>query len=239
MALKSKKAYDIVFVLDGTMSTDPVFQVLKDEVVDRATDVHLMHKEVIGHYGVVVYRDPVDNPTDPQDINEYFQLTNSFEAVQDYLAQVNSYGGRDNPEDWVGGLDLALHKMNWRDGKKCIFWIADENAHGSRFSNEKHDRHNDQAALLIPLIQEVARRHIYFVLVNVQVLGDPGCAKTAAILRDIYQAAGGPGFTVVDFKCQWNLEEWTGAGWAPSALDAFHETLQGTLARERARLLGL
>jgi hypothetical protein len=239
MAVRSRKAYDLVFVLDGTQSTENVFSALKDEIVDRATEIHLLHREIVGHYGVVVYRDPVDNPGDPRDRNEFFQLTHDFEAVQDYLARVESYGGRDNPEDWVGGLRLALDEMHWRDGKKCIFWIADDNAHGSRFSLERRDRHDDQAALLPPMIERAAREHIYFVLVNVQVLGDPGCAKTAAQLRDIYQRAGGPSFTIVDFKCEWNVDKWTGAGWAPEAVNAFHETIRGTLSRERVAHMGL
>jgi hypothetical protein len=240
MTRKSKIAYDIVFVLDGTNSIQSVFQVLKEEVVDRAMSLRLMDKEIIGHHGVVIYRDPVDNPGDPKDVHEYLQLTSNFEAVEAYLEHVECYGGRDGPEDWVGGLDLALHKMNWRNVKKCIFWVADENAHGSRFSNERRDRHDDQADLLIRLIQEVARRHIYFALVNVRAFDDdPGCAKTAAILRDIYQAAGGPGFSIVDFKCDWNVDEWTGEGWSPQTLDAFHETIRGTLRREQDALIGL
>jgi hypothetical protein len=229
----SSKMYDLVFVLDATNSNGPVFPVLRDEISDRAHDIHLRFKKVQGRYGVVVYRDPVDSP---EDKNEFFQLNPSSEVLADYLDTVNAYGGRDDPEDWVGALQIALNQMAWREtSKKCIFWVTDANAHGPRFSVETRDRHPEEEAKLPPLIEECARRRIYIVVLNIRKMGDPGCQKTASVCREIYLNAGGPSFTIVDYDCgkpDMDLDNWTGEGWSPDAIRGLEATISATLRRD-------
>jgi uncharacterized protein (DUF58 family) len=231
MARRTKKL-DMVFVLDATNSTDSVFQAMRDQAMDTAFSIHTFSRDVDDQYGIVIYRDPIDNPDDPEDKNEYFQLTSDRETLQEYLDAVVPHGGRDDPEDWVGAFTLALTKMHWRDGKKCLFWITDANAHGSRFSLERADRHEDQAALLPPLVERAAREHIYFVAINVRKGTDPGCEKTLNVLRQIYQSVpNAPQFTVQDFVVDWNRDEWEGDDWPPSVMDAFKDTIAATLRR--------
>jgi hypothetical protein len=232
MTNKSKTPSDFVFVVAGTLSTPFVLQILKEEIVEWAFDVRVFRRDLNLQCGVVIYRDPVDDPNNPEDINEFFQLTSDFESVEHYLADVRRCGGRDSPEDWVGGLSLALNEMNWRDGKKCIFWITDENAHGSRFSLARYDKHDDQAELLPPLIERAAKEQIYFVVMNLRGFCDPGCEKTAGILKEIYLEAGGPSFAIVDFNCSGDSNEWMGGKWGLEVVEAFGETIKRTLKSE-------
>ena len=53
------------------------------------------------------------------------------------------YGG-DVAEDWAGGYDFALNKINWRKGRKFIIHICDAPAHGELFSKDCDDNHKEQ-----------------------------------------------------------------------------------------------
>jgi hypothetical protein len=222
------KPVDLVFVLDATASTESVFESMRDQVADQAFAFHTQNREVLDSYGVVIYRDPVDLPDDR---HEFFQLTDKREAVEEFLAGIKSYGGRDDPEDWAGALDIALHRMNWRDGKKCIFWITDANAHGTKFSGDPRDRHNDQEPILERYIQEMARQRIYFVGINIMKGTDPGCERTLNAIRQIYDRAGGPSFQVETFRPIWDRDKFDGDGWPREVVEAFQETINATMRR--------
>jgi hypothetical protein len=233
MARRTKEV-DLVFVLDATASCDSVFKAMADQVCDTSFSFHSSYREVLDHYGVVAYRDPVDHPGD---VNEFRQLTESLEVVQDFLAKIKCSGGRDDPEDWVGALDMALHRINWRKGKKCIFWISDSNAHGSRFSGLNPDPHEDQGPLLEALVREMAQKRIYFVGINVEKGSDPGCARTFSAMREIYNEAGGVSFKCDEkFKCEWDHDKYNGDDWPQHVLDQFKQTVNQTLVRLKSLL---
>jgi hypothetical protein len=229
MARGRTKEADIVFVLDATSSSDSVFLAVAEQVHDTGFDFHRVFRDVNDCYGVVAYRDPVDLPSDT---HEMLQLTSVLEEVGVWLGKVECYGGRDDPEDWVGALDMALHQINWRNGKKCIFWIADANAHGSRFSGLAADPHEDQGPLLEALVREMAAKRFYFVGMNIKKGKDPGCARTFSAMRDIYNEAGGISFKCdEEFNCTWDREKYDGDDWPRYLLDQFKQTVADTVAR--------
>jgi hypothetical protein len=232
MAKRTKKL-DMVFVLDATNSTQSVFTAMREQAMDTAFQIHTFKREVDDQYGVIIYRDPVDNPGDPEDKNEFIQLTPNREAITDYLAEVKAHGGRDDPEDWAGAFELALNSIRWRDpSKKCLFWITDANAHGSEYSTERRDRHDPEAPRLTRLIQQAAAQRIYFIGINVKKGPDPGCEKTLAKLKSIYEAASvGNLVTIQDFPCNWDHDKYEGDDWPPEVLAAFQETISATLRR--------
>lgn len=63
---------DLVFVLDATKSTQPVFNSMIDQVNNIAIDLQIDYRKADFKYGAVIYRDPVDYreekglPIDPQ-----------------------------------------------------------------------------------------------------------------------------------------------------------------------------
>jgi hypothetical protein len=241
MGTKRIKQLDMVFVLDATNSTQSVFTAMREQAMDTAFQIHTFSREVDDNYGVVIYRDPVDNPRDPEDKNEFMQLTSDREAISDYLGEVKAYGGRDDPEDWVGAFELALHSMQWREkSKKCLFWITDANAHGSEYSIEKADKHNEEAPKLTRLIQEAAAKRVYFVGINVKKGTDPGCEKTLGKLKEIYKTAGVEELVKIqDFECNWDRDQWEGDDWPPSVLEQFQATIAATLRRAAGAVAGV
>ena len=78
------------------------------------------------------YRDKIDYKSDK---DEYFQFTNDMKDLKEKIETIKVYGGGDGPEDWVGGYDIALNKMEWKKEKsiKLIIYIEDAGVHGEEF----------------------------------------------------------------------------------------------------------
>ena len=80
------------------------------------------------NFGAVFYRDPVDCPGER---NHTYSLKSNVESLKSELASERADGGGDGPEDWVGGYDMALDNITWRNGTRLIIHIEDAPAHGS------------------------------------------------------------------------------------------------------------
>jgi hypothetical protein len=204
---------DCVFVLDASASTEHFWRALTDGILDAAFKIHICHRDLLDFYGAVAYRDRVDNP---EDRYQFWQLHERRDALEEWFGTITCSGGGDDPEDWVGALDIALHRLQWRNGGTYIYWSADANAHGRRFTGNPRDPHNDQEAPLEQLVQEMARRKIHFRGFNIRTGRDPGCAQTLAELKRIYEAAGGPSFKVYEVPFVRGDEGYDSLNWPPS-----------------------
>ena len=153
------KEVDIVYLIDGTGSMGSEINAARDYVIKIFEELTTKYKDYNFHFGSVFYRDKIDSKSDK---DEYFLLTDNMTSLKNNISTVQADGGRDIPEDWVGGYEIALNKMNWRKGIKLIIHIADAGAHGEEFS--KGDRHPDQGPLLPPFIQEFVRKNILILL---------------------------------------------------------------------------
>ena len=149
------KEVDIVYLIDATGSMGYEINAAREYVIQIFEELTNKYKDYNFHFGSVFYRDKIDSKNDK---DEYFLLTDDMKNLKNNISSVRAYGGGDGPEDWVGGYEIALNKMNWRKGIKLIIHIADAGAHGEEFS--KGDRHLDQGPLLPPLIQEYVKKNI-------------------------------------------------------------------------------
>ena len=149
------KEVDIVYLIDATGSMNYEINAAKENVIQVLNQLKKNYEDYDFQFGTVFYRDKIDVPAEKDD---YFPLTKDMHDLKNKISKIKGYGGGDGPEDWVGGYDLALNKMGWRDGIKLIIHIADAGAHGTEFS--KGDRHPDQGKLLPPLIERCAKENI-------------------------------------------------------------------------------
>jgi hypothetical protein len=92
-------------------------------------------KRIRNRVGFCVYRDY----TEASDRLQIFNFTDSHELFKSSLLNVLTKGGREEPEDVLGGLNAAMTKMTWRDGIRVIFHIGDAPPHGRLFSNLRDD----------------------------------------------------------------------------------------------------
>ena len=156
--LKNKsKEVDIVYLIDATGSMDQEIEAANNNVIGILKNLKEKFKEKNFNFkfGAIFYRDKVDSIGDKDD---YFPLTDDMEHLKKNISTIEAYGGGDGPEDWVGGYDLALNKIKWRNGSKLIIHIADAGAHGVEFS--EGDIHPDEGSKLIPLIQKCVEKGI-------------------------------------------------------------------------------
>ena len=155
--LISNKDVDIVYLIDATGSMGREIRAAKDNVIKIFEKLTESNKGYNFRFGSVFYRDKIDSPSDK---DEYFQFTDNMKDLQEKIGKVVATGGGDLPEDWVGGYEIALNDMKWREnGIKLIIHIADAGAHGIRFT-KRDDKHDEEAKKLPPKIEECVRRNI-------------------------------------------------------------------------------
>ena len=152
----SSKNVDIVYLIDATGSMGHEIFAAKENVTEIFKKLTESNKGYNFHFGAVFYRDKIDSPSDK---NEYFEFTDNMEDLKEKIGTVKAKGGGDEAEDWVGGYEIALNDMKWREnGIKLIIHIADAGAHGKKFTNG--DDHDDQEELLPPKIEECVKRNM-------------------------------------------------------------------------------
>ena len=78
--------------------------------------------------------------------------------LQNNIGKIEAYGGKDIPEDWVGGYSIVLKDMKWKNGIKLVIHIADAGAHGKEYS--KNDNYPDEGPKITSLIKECVEQKI-------------------------------------------------------------------------------
>ena len=71
-------------------------------------------------------------------------MTKDLKKIQNFCDNWEVQGGGDAPEDWAGGYEIALYKINWRNGIRIIVHICDSPAHGAKFSKYCDDNHKEE-----------------------------------------------------------------------------------------------
>ena len=170
-----------------------------------------------------------DNVKYPEDINVAIDLVPDTEKLISELEKVECKAGNDEPEDWVGALDIALNDISWRnESKKIIVWIADANAHGRKYCGTNN--HQEEKSKLEPLIKQMAQSNIYFIGINVR-KGDDGCRRTLEEIKKIYLRNRGKNFNIQDVE--YSVDPDAEPDEIPlDFMDDFEKTLAQTIRRE-------
>jgi hypothetical protein len=187
MSESQQKVMDVVFLIDATGSMSATIKAAHDKAAEIAISLRVNNPEVNFKFGSVCYRDPIDSPTD---IHQIHQLDTEIDTLVTFFSTVQASGGGDGPEDWVGGYNLVLNKMEWRSGPKTIIHIADAPAHGQLYCNSIN--HEEESSKLEPLIEIVAKRGILMSCIDINC----GALNSFKVCQNIYEQAGGCGFTI-------------------------------------------
>src|SRR5262245_64380023 len=117
----AKRAVDVVFAVDTTGSMGGLIEGAKRTVWSIATHIRKTEPNADLRIGLVAYRDIGDDY-----VTRDFALTDNLDAVFAELSGYRAAGGGDTPEDVDAALDVAVHKMAWRDNaKKLVFLVGD------------------------------------------------------------------------------------------------------------------
>ncbi len=112
-----RKGLDVVIVIDGTGS----MQLIIDDVKAKMGQlVHAIHRLVpIARVGMVVFGGKGKKM-------EIQPLTLNPQKLVDFLSNVHAEGGDEWEEDLAGGVNTAIHNMDWKPyAKKVIVLVGD------------------------------------------------------------------------------------------------------------------
>ena len=184
------KSFDVVYLVDGTGSMGNSIEAVKDYCIEIANTLKKKMALYNFKFGAVFYRDPIDSEGD---INEHFDLTDDTTELKNFVSKQKPYGGNDTPEDWVGGYELALDKMSWRDGNRLIIHIADAGAHGTDYTSK--DKYPLEGAKLDKLIQKSASENITIVAFKI----GKGPKKSFSRSQRLYNKFGNKNYHIQEF----------------------------------------
>ena len=138
------KEFDIVFLIDATSSMGPYIEAAKITAENISKSLRQKFPETNFQYGYVFYRDPIDSYND---IHEIINLTDNVNSLPEQISKIKAEGGADIPEDWAGAYKKVNEEINWRNGTKVIFHLADAGAHGNLFT--PYDKYPNEEQKLI------------------------------------------------------------------------------------------
>ncbi|OHT05944.1 hypothetical protein TRFO_26156 [Tritrichomonas foetus] len=185
-----EKLMDVLFIIDATGSMGFTLSAAHDRAASMAAKLKNGHPELDFQFGAICFRDPIDSPNDE---HNFIDLHSDINEIIKFLSSQEPKGGGDEPEDWVGAFDIALKKISWRNGSRLSIIIADAPAHGKIYCG--FENHEDQAPLLGPLVIEFAKRKILISGLSI----NNGANQTFDKIKEIYEGANGPKFTIDDF----------------------------------------
>ena len=105
--------------------------------------------------------------------------------------------GGDVAEDWVSGFRIALDNLNWGNGTKLIFHIADAPAHGKKFNFDKKDDkflddlYNKHGNELLALIKRCSERNIKITGISIDKVG------SFKVFQKEYEKVKGPNYEII------------------------------------------
>ncbi|KAK0721888.1 hypothetical protein B0T26DRAFT_700601 [Lasiosphaeria miniovina] len=132
---KTACSTDLMFLIDTTSSMSPYIEAAKNQVRSIVDDIKVAFlNEADVCVGIVSYKDHGDDPN-----IEFLDFTPDVDKVHVFLSNLKARGGRDLPEDVLGGLQQALN-ASWRHQTRCIIHIADAPPHGTALHDMGSDR---------------------------------------------------------------------------------------------------
>ena len=127
--------------MDSTGSMGEEVKIASNLLIQHSRSLHKNNSEYNFQFGFVYYNDPIDVNTDS---NDYLQLTSDINKVGRFCENWVVQNGGDAAEDWVGGYNLSINEINWRNGKRIIIHVCDAPAHGKKYSKNEYDNHKDK-----------------------------------------------------------------------------------------------
>ena len=182
--------FDIVFLIDATGSMESYIEAAKCTAEDLSKILRQKFPETNFQYGYVFYRDPIDSF---EDIHEIINLTDNVNSLPQKIGKINAKGGGDMPEDWAGAFKKVNEEIEWRNGNKVIFHLADAGAHGKLFT--PYDKYPDEEQKLIKELEICCEK-------KVKIFGfviEEDSRNSFEKCKDIYKNKGGF-YEIYNFK---------------------------------------
>lgn len=189
--------YNVCFIIDNTGSKQKWINIIKNICNNLFIEIVKKYNKYQFSFGYVLYG---DKPSISTDQNFVLDFTKDEKKFKNNLEEIKSQNGLDTAEDWVSGFKIALEELNWGNGTKLIFHIADAPAHGKTFNINKYDdnfleEENDvHGQNLIELIKECSSRNIKVIGVNIDNV------SSFKVFKEKYENFKGPKYEIIDIN---------------------------------------
>ncbi|KAL4510594.1 hypothetical protein ABPG72_004748 [Tetrahymena utriculariae] len=166
LELQDFKAVSVCFLVDATGSMQPYVTQVKNQIKSIIDKIKGNHQQSIEIFlSMVAYRDRNDFQS-----FETLKFTKSVDEFQQFVEQLNFYGGDDQCEDVKIGLQQVI-KLEWKqDNLNLLLWMADSPCHGKEFhlTNANDNYTEDSVEDIKQLLQEISEQQIdlYFYRIN-------------------------------------------------------------------------
>ena len=147
--------FDLIYLVDVSGSMSASLNFVKEYCIDISQKLEKELPQFKFSYGGIFYSDPVDESSET---NIYLNLTTDINEFKNYINNVKLLSGGDGPEDWYGAYDIAVNKIKWRNGIRCIIHITDAGAHGTDYCPE--DKYPEEGQKLDNLIPKCAEMNL-------------------------------------------------------------------------------
>jgi len=187
--------YNVCFIIDNTSSMGSWINVIKDICNNLFKEIVQKFNKYKFYFGCVLYADHISIETDKNYKINFTQDENEFKSK---LEEIEMQNGDDVAEDWVSGFQIALDELNWGNGTKLIFHIADAPHHGKIFNTDKKDDNfldeedDINGKNLIKLIKNCSERNIKITGINI----DKVCSFK--VFKAEYEKVNGPNYEIID-----------------------------------------
>ena len=118
---------DVAFLVDCTKSMDPYINQTKADVEHVVNEIKRVFENDV-KVAFVGYRDHKDGPKRIESL----EFTDDVNKFKDFVSHISASGGKDTPEDVLGGLEAAVN-LGWSSKNRILFHVADAPQHGERF----------------------------------------------------------------------------------------------------------
>ena len=187
--------YNVCFIVDNTGSMGSWINVIKDICKNLFGEIVAKFSKFQFSFGCVFYADKISINTDQNYKINFTKDENEFRAK---LEEIELQGGDDVAENWVSGFRIALDELEWGNGTKLIFHIADAPHHGKIFNIDKKDDNfldeedDINGKNLIKLIERCSERNIKITGINID--------KVASfnVFKREYEKVNGPNYEIID-----------------------------------------
>ena len=186
--------YNICFIIDNTGSMGSWINIIKEICHNLFVEVTKKFSEYDFYFGCVLY---ADKPSLSTDENFIISFTKDEQEFYSKLQGYELQNGDDVAEDWVSGFRIALDNLNWGNGTKLIFHIADAPAHGKffnigkkddQFLDDINDKHGNE---LLALIKRCSERNIKITGISIDKVG------SFKVFQKEYEKVNGPNYEII------------------------------------------
>ena len=190
--------FDIIYLIDATGSMGKYLAAARDQCINISEQLKRELPQFDFNFGAVFYKDPVDCPGEK---NHVYCLKRDVSLLKEEISKEIADGGGDSPEDWVGGYDMALDNIAWRNGTRLIIHIADAPAHGSEWCNKEN--HESENPKLYTRIQKCVDKNIKIIGFQIGNYPKPSFSK----FEKEYKSRGGILYKIYKFNNKMNANE--------------------------------